>query len=120
MFDFVNIQTNLFLVFLIFSFPCYSIFRFRFCAGYLLLQIVRNPHIILARGSESVFKLDVWIGVGSSAETAGSLRREGGTRRVHHFWESSPPQVLKVVYIDKNELPVKKLNFRITQGGRAP
>ena len=32
----------------------------------------------------------------------------GGIGRVHHFWESSPPQVLKVVYIDKNEFPVKK------------
>ena len=32
----------------------------------------------------------------------------GCTGRVHHFWESSPPQVLKVVYIDKNAFPVKK------------
>ena len=44
-----------------------------FCAGYVLLQIVRNPHRILARESESVIQWDVWIGVGSSAETAGSL-----------------------------------------------
>ena len=50
------------------------------CAGYLLLQSVRNPHRILARGSESVFKWDVWIGVGSSAENAGSLRNSE-TRR---------------------------------------
>ena len=30
------------------------------CAGYLLLQIVRNPHRVLGRESESVFKWDVW------------------------------------------------------------
>ena len=28
------------------------------CAGYILLKTVRNPHKILARGSESVFQWD--------------------------------------------------------------
>ena len=35
------------------------------------MLIVRNPHRILARGSESIFQWYIWIGVGSSAETAG-------------------------------------------------
>ena len=42
-----------------------------FCEGYLLLQLVRNPHRILAREDWSLW--DVPIGEGSSAETAGSL-----------------------------------------------
>ena len=43
-----------------------------FCSGYLLLQIVRYPQNLFAKGSESVFQWIAWIGVGSSAETAGS------------------------------------------------
>ena len=53
-----------------------------FSAGYLLLQIVRNPHRILAIWSESVFKLDVWICVGSVAESAESLRNP----ETRHMW----------------------------------
>ena len=37
-------------------------------------EAISNPHRTLARGSESVFQWDVWICVGSSAETAESLR----------------------------------------------
>ena len=38
----------------------------------------------------------------------GQSTKRGREGRVHNFSESSPPQVLRVVYIDKNEFPVKK------------
>ena len=46
----------------------------------ILLKIVRNPHIILARGSESVFQWGKQVCVRSSTETAGSLRITGDLR----------------------------------------
>ena len=44
------------------------------CAGCELFEVISNPHRTLARGSEFVFLWDMWICVGSSVETAESLR----------------------------------------------
>ena len=56
-----------------------------FCVGCEQFEVISKPCRVLARGSESVFQWDVWICVGSSAESAGSLRnpltRRGGVPR---------------------------------------
>ena len=47
--------------------------------NYLDFKVISNPHRILARGSGSVFQWDMWIYVGSPAETGGggSMRNPG-------------------------------------------
>ena len=55
----------------------------RVICSFLLLQIVRNPHRILARGSESVFQWDVWIDLGSSAGSLYVIRRPSVPRHVY-------------------------------------
>ena len=44
----------------------------KFCADCELCEVISNPYRPLEGGSESVFQWDVWICVGSSAETAES------------------------------------------------
>ena len=58
----------------------------RVLCGLLITSKVRNPRRILPKGSESVFQWNVWIGVESSAETAGSLRNPE-TRRTPSYVE---------------------------------
>ena len=62
--------------------------RCEFFAGYLLLQILRNRRELASKRSESVFQWDVWIGVGSSSETAGSLHNPQ-TRCTPSYWGMS-------------------------------
>ena len=45
-----------------------------FCMGREQFEVISNSHIILARGSESIFQWDTQICVRSSTGTAGSLR----------------------------------------------
>ena len=53
---------------------------------------------LTTRGSETVFQWDVWIGVGSSVETAGSLRIPE-TRRT----PSLVPNLCNAWYVFKNK-----------------
>ena len=70
-----------------------------FCADCELFELTSNPHRTLAKGSESVFQWDVRICVGSSEETAGSLRNPE-TRRTPSYihWAGSLFCLFKIIF----------------------